>query len=250
MGENAGRRDFGRMSKCADFLKLLAGQVGRGIYVWGANGDDLAAMKDPTAWIERKETSTVNANRAIALYKKRVAAGVNPILAFDCSGLCYWAMEKIGVQKTDVSSRGLYGLCKFNSDSGMTRDDLLAGDFVFHHNGTKIVHVGVYVGDGMVIECKGRDCGVVKTKLTSYAWNRYGRNAKITRDGTAKVCVVGKSVNVRAGGKVTSRKIGVAHRGEVFALRCTAESGWYGITFRNTDAFISNKIGLTEIIYN
>ena len=32
--------------KC--FLDLLCDQVGKGIYVWGGNGEDLTAMRAPT----------------------------------------------------------------------------------------------------------------------------------------------------------------------------------------------------------
>ena len=81
------------MSELTDFLNLLRGQVGRGIYVWGGNGQDLNAMSDPIAWIERREEDPENEKRDIALYEKRKKDGVNPIQAFDCSGLVYWALH-------------------------------------------------------------------------------------------------------------------------------------------------------------
>lgn len=154
-----------------DFLDLLKGQVNKGIYVWGGDGELLSDMSDPIAWIERHETSTKDAQRAVNLYKKRVASGVKEIRAFDCSGLVYWALHTLGLQKSDLSSRGLYGLC-----DKIEKNDLRSGDLVFHHDGTKIVHVGVYVGNGQVVECKGRDYGVVLTKRTNKLyWNRFGR---------------------------------------------------------------------------
>ena len=52
--------------KC--FLDLLCDQVGKGIYVWGGNGEDLTAMSDPIAWIERREEDPENEKRDIALY--------------------------------------------------------------------------------------------------------------------------------------------------------------------------------------
>ena len=94
------------------FLALLREQVGRGVYVWGGNGELLDTMDDPERWIRRHESNAADANRAIALYRKRRQAGVERIRAFDCSGLIYWALRETGVQKTDVSSRGLYALCK------------------------------------------------------------------------------------------------------------------------------------------
>lgn len=154
----------------ANFLALIWEQINHGIYVWGGDGEIVSNMSDPIAWIERHEQSAKDAKRAVNLYKKRVAAGVKEIRAFDCSGLVYWALHKLGLQKSDVSSRGLYALCR-----QIEKKDLRNGDLVFHHDGTRIVHVGVYVGDGQVIECKGRDDGVVLTKRNKLYWNRFGR---------------------------------------------------------------------------
>lgn len=154
-----------------DFLDLLKGQVNKGIYVWGGDGELLSDMKDPIAWIERHEQNETDAKRAVNLFKKRVEKGVDEIRAFDCSGLVYWALHKLGLQKSDVSSRGLYALC-----TPIEKKDLRYGDLVFHHDGTRIVHVGVYFSDGQVIECKGRDYGVVITKRSNKTyWNRFGR---------------------------------------------------------------------------
>ena len=60
----------------------------------------------------------------------------------------------------------------------LKREDLKQGDLVFRHNGLKAHHVGVYIGNGQVIEAKGRDDGVVQRDINasgSSYWNRYGR---------------------------------------------------------------------------
>lgn len=159
------------------FLDLLRTQVGKGIYVWGGDGQNLSAMSDPVGWIERHETSAVDAERAVRLYKKRVKAGVEEIRAFDCSGLVYWALKNLGLQKTDLSSRGLYAACE-----PITEAELRPGDLVFHHDGKRIVHVGVYAGGGNYIECRGRDVGVVENKRKAGYWNRFGRWKTIKYD--------------------------------------------------------------------
>ncbi len=151
------------------FLDLLRTQVGRGIYVWGGDGQNVSAMSDPVGWIERHETSAANAARSVALYEKRLKTGVTEIRAFDCSGLVYWALHKLGLQKSDISSRGLYAAC-----DKITEAELRPGDLVFHHDGTRIVHVGVCTGEKQ-IECRGRDFGVVENKRKAGYWNRFGR---------------------------------------------------------------------------
>ena len=90
------------MATVNEFLDLLYGQVDRGIYVWGGNGENLSEMDKPIAFIERHEEDAKDEKRAIALYEQRVKDGVIDIRAFDCSGLVYWALKTLGLQKDDA----------------------------------------------------------------------------------------------------------------------------------------------------
>ncbi len=158
------------MSKHDAFIEQLRSQVGTAIYVWGGNGEIVSSMTDPEGWIKRHETSARNGTRAVALYRKLKTAKKPVIRAFDCSGLIYWCLKQIGMIASDINSRGLYGKC-----TPIEKADCVPGDLVFRHNGTKISHVGAYIGDGQTIECIGRDSGVVITKLSASYWNRAGR---------------------------------------------------------------------------
>lgn len=154
--------------KITRFIEWLKQQIGC-IYVWGAQGEtDISE-----AWIRKRETSTDNANRAIKFWKSQLAKGFKNLAAYDCSGLIVkWLLDN-GLITSDMSSRGLYSACK-----KITREELAPGDLVFRHNGIKIHHVGVYIGDGLVIEAKGRDDGVVERLIDASGksyWNRYGR---------------------------------------------------------------------------
>lgn len=155
--------------KLCGWCVFMAGNV----YVWGGQGEDLSAMADPEAWIKKRETSAANAQRAIAFYRKAVARSMLPLRAFDCSGLIVRFLQDNGLVKNDMSSRGLY-----NASTKLERAGLGAGDLVFRHNGTRIYHVGVYLGNGLVAEAKGRDDGVVIRDINASGksyWNRYGR---------------------------------------------------------------------------
>ena len=234
------------MASVKEFLDLLYGQVDRGIYVWGGDGENLSEMEKPIAWIERHESDAKDERRAIALYEQRVRDGVVDIRAFDCSGLVYWALHSLGLQKDDVSSRGLYNLCEH-----IEKSELRPGDLVFHHDGTRIVHVGVWANDGDQIECRGRDVGVVCNKRSASYWNRFGRWKTLEPgpDPAPKqtVYVKGKSVNVRVGDSVKSAKMGVAHRGNEFPLLGYGASGWYQIAYLGRIGYISNRFDLTEL---
>lgn len=164
------------MSKREEFLEAARSQVNKGIYVWGGNGENLLTMSDPEAWIRRKETSKENADRAINLFHEREEHGVAPIQAFDCSGLVYWAQKEAKIGYGDKTANGYWRECD-------PVEILQAGDLVFHHNGVKCTHVGIYNGDGYVIECYGRDKGVILSKRTDKSyWNRAGRLKKMKDD--------------------------------------------------------------------
>ena len=169
------------MSKIENFIAWLKEQVGS-IYVWGAQGETATE-----SLIRNMETSKTNIKRALALYKKRVAEGVKPKM-YDCSGLivCYFLMSNL--IDSDASASGLYDKCKVIKQS-----DLKAGDLVFHHNGTKIHHVGVYIGDNTVIHAKGRDVGVVKEKFSTNSWNRFGRYDKLQESEVKEMKVITKT---------------------------------------------------------
>lgn len=224
------------------FVQMVTDQVGKGIYVWGGNGEILDDAAFAHTWIERHETSAENAKCALALLAERTAADVRPIRAFDCSGLVYWALHSLGVQKYDVSSRGLYDLCK-----PIEQKDLVPGDLVFHYDGKQIVHVGVCVGTEQV-ECRGRDVGVVRNRRKSGYWNRFGRlPAFENEDGGTYVRIKGGSVRVREGDSTKTRCVGIVHRGERYPLMGCGPSGWYCILWRDTCAYITDKPQYTEV---
>ena len=98
------------MAKIGKFIELAKGQVNKGIYVWGAQGQLLATEVTPE-WIRKKETSTANANKAIEMYEKR--KGISGARAFDCSGLVCWSLTECGAKDKgfDKTAEGLRQLC-------------------------------------------------------------------------------------------------------------------------------------------
>lgn len=231
-----------------EFLNLIHSQVDRGIYVWGGNGENLSEMDKPREWIARHEADAKDEKRAIALFDQRVADGMTDIRAFDCSGLVYWALKTLGLQKTDLSSRGLYAACE-----KIEKAELRPGDLVFHSDGKRIVHVGVYVGTNRYIEALGRDVGVVCGTRRAGYWTHFGRwkafeNEPKPEPTAALVLVKGRSVYVRNGDNTRASVIGVAHRKETYRLIAVAPSGWYEIDFKGQIGYISNRPDLTEVV--
>ena len=67
----------------------------------------------------------------------------------------------------EVSADSLYNMCK---KKGTSMGDMpnVVGIAVFMRG-----HVGVYIGNGEVIEARGHEYGVVKTKLARRPWKRW-----------------------------------------------------------------------------
>lgn len=282
------------MSKLTDYISLLWSQVGKGIYVYGGNGEDLTAMteKQRDAYMDRREVKTLNSKtkavkytkeqniaRCKALFEKRVKAGVNPVLAFDCSGLQYWAGKQVGVIPKDISANGIYAKCE-----KIKKSEVKKGDYCFTHNGTKATHVGMYVGDDVIIECQGRDVGVVTNKLSkTTTFNAFGRYPGFDDGGDesepspeptpepttpsspvvqkyvrvkGKMRIVNgvrkadKSVRVRSGNGTDYETVGFAHSTDKlpFINQEDLYPFWYKVEYKGKDAWITSNSLYTEVI--
>lgn len=93
----------------------------------------------------------------------------------DCVGLIkgyLWSDSPTAAPKyqagQDVSANGLRQRCTEQGGIGTMPD--LPGTLVFFDG-----HVGVYVGGGEVIEARGHDYGVVRTKLKARPWTHWGK---------------------------------------------------------------------------
>lgn len=162
------------MNKLEEFINYLMEQVdNHSIYVWGGQGQ----RGITESWIRNMETSAENASRAIAFWKKQVAAGFGGVLAaYDCSGLgCDYLMDNDLIVH-DMTAEGLRRLC-----DKVTIPQ--KGDFVFRVSNNNAYHVGYVVSDDLlVVEAKGRDYGVCITRdlqTKNGYWNEYRRPAKI-----------------------------------------------------------------------
>ena len=84
------------------------------------------------------------------------AAGPN---AFDCSGLTMMAWAQAGVALPHSSS------AQYNSGPHIAESDLQPGDLVFFYS--PISHVGMYIGNGMIVHAANPSTGVTVSALHS-----------------------------------------------------------------------------------
>ena len=97
----------------------------------------------------------------------------------DCSGLFYWAFKELGGYMYHGSNTmwNKYCVAKGKLVNGMRSDGqpLKPGTAVFVlKNGSDRSHVGLYIGNGTVIEASGTKTGVITTKITNAKWAEWG----------------------------------------------------------------------------
>ena len=160
----------------SEFIRLITQHIDRAIYVWGGQGQIVTSETQ----IRRMEQTVGDADRAIALWNKRKAAGIDPVYMFDCSGLIIWALQKLALIDYDTTAHGLYIKSK-PINAGSVR----VGDFVFKVKEGRAVHIGIVTRQGYVTEAYGRDRGVIERAMTVGGWNAYGSNPFI--DTSAEV---------------------------------------------------------------
>lgn len=80
----------------------------------------------------------------------------------------------------DKSANGMRDACKEKGDINTMPE--IAGILVFMQH-----HVGVYIGNGEVIEARGHAYGVVKTKLKGRGWTSWGKCPYITYENNTNV---------------------------------------------------------------
>lgn len=97
----------------------------------------------------------------------------------DCSGLFSWAFKQLGGYMYHGSNTMFNSYCtaKGKLSKGKRTDgkDLIPGTAVFTGTEGNHGHVGLYIGDGgVVIEAKGTQAGVVKSRITDSRWTYWG----------------------------------------------------------------------------
>ena len=129
---------------------LFAGNI----YVIGNNVDGLTEdYRVPGEALSDARFAAMIAEAEKYLGMEYVWAGSSPDTGFDCSGFVCWVINHSG--NGNVGRTSAEGLRQ--QTAHVNRDDAKPGDLIFfqgtYGNGLGASHVGIYVGDGMMIHC-------------------------------------------------------------------------------------------------
>lgn len=161
------------------FKQALAEKWG---YIWGTAGETWTAAKQA----ELEKTTDKDREQGRLYGSKWIGHKVA-----DCSGLFSWAFKQLGGYMYHGSNTmwNKYCTAKGEMRNGKRTDGkpMIPGTAVFTYNKKdgKRGHVGLYIGDGWVIEAQGTKAGVVKTKVTNSKWVEWGELKGVDYSGTA-----------------------------------------------------------------
>jgi cell wall-associated NlpC family hydrolase len=91
-------------------------------------------------------------------------AGLNPAKGLDCSGIVKYVFAKLGVELPHRAAE----LAKLGDPITKDTAAMQPGDLLVFGKGKRISHVGIYVGEGMMIHASSTSHHVVETPVVKY----------------------------------------------------------------------------------
>ena len=170
-------------------------------YIWGTAGVKWTAEK------QKALEKTTDTDRAMG--RKYGSKWIGHMVA-DCSGLFSWAFAQLGGYMYHGSDTMFRKYTTYNGEliKGQRTDglELKPGTAVFTYNKTKkkYGHVGLYIGNGLVIEAEGTIKGVITSNVNG-KWTHWGElkgvdyNSEPIVVPAGKAIVTGKNVALREG---------------------------------------------------
>jgi hypothetical protein len=136
----------------------------------GGSGTDFSGVTDPriNAFLEC----------LLAQQGKPYTWGANGPDSFDCSGLVYYCLNKIGYKVGRMSAAGY---SKNSAWQYVPKGSLQAGDllFFFESKPSEITHVGIYLGDGKLINASMSYGSIIICPLTGWYVNNLSHARRV-----------------------------------------------------------------------
>ncbi len=167
-------------------LNILSGSIKSGVaysvYVAGISADEMLTFSMPVSFTYNdpdKPSTAINAKAAEILAEADKYLGIAYVYGgstpagFDCSGFTSYVFKQCGITLSR-SSRDQYA----NNGTYVKKSDLLPGDLVFFGSGGTVSHVGIYIGDGMMIHSPHTGDVVKYTSINSSYYTRNYIGAK------------------------------------------------------------------------
>ena len=179
----------------------------------------------------------------------------------DCSGLFAWSFKQLGgsIAHGSNSIWNGYLVSKGELKNGKRTDNntLKPGTAVFTSTGTRHNHIGLYIGNGIVIEAMGTQAGVTTTKITNSKWTHWGELKNVyykksdlpeqvgstmeIKEVNYKATVIGGKLNFRSAASTSSNKICQIPENIVVDVTGEISTGWSRINYQGKSGYVVSK---------
>jgi hypothetical protein len=147
-------------------------------YIWGTSG---------VLWTQARQqqlNQTTDSDREMG--RKYGAKWIGHYVA-DCSGLFRWAFKQLGSDIAHGSNSIYDRYCsshgKMNNGKRTDGGELKIGMALFTGTDKNRNHIGLYVGNGKIIEAKGTIAGVIESDIADKRWTWWGELKDVLYEG-------------------------------------------------------------------
>nr|WP_330391880.1 C40 family peptidase [Butyrivibrio proteoclasticus] len=169
--------EMGLTAKQKSHYDLLLLTKGNKEYLFADIYSDLEDPEDyhvPGEALSDAQFAVMIAEAEKYLRRAYVWGGSNPTTGFDCSGYVCWVLNHCGYHVGRTTAQGLRSRCAYVPVSEAKPGDLIFFQKTYDTTGAS--HVGIYVGDGMMIHCGNPICYTsINTKYWKQHFLCYGR---------------------------------------------------------------------------
>lgn len=207
-------------------------------YIWGTSGE---------VWTLAKQNAATR-EQTVKYGMKWVGHNVA-----DCSGLFSWAFKQLGgymYHGSDTMFRK-YTTVNGTLNSGKRTDgkELLPGTavFVWKKADQKYGHVGLYIGDGWVIEAASTQSGVIKSKVSNSKWSHWGELKGVNYEGGDEpvpegyAVVTGKRVALRKAPTTQASIIMRIDTGNTVKIENPPPSQWEYVSYQGKTGYMMKE---------
>jgi cell wall-associated NlpC family hydrolase len=120
--------------------------------------------KGPFAKLSMLQSDSIIEHTRSLLGTRYKWAGASPEKGIDCSGLVMYVFAKLGIELPHRAAE----LAKLGGSISKDTAEMQPGDLLVFGKGKRISHVGIYVGDGMMIHASSTSHRVVEAPVDKY----------------------------------------------------------------------------------
>ncbi len=135
------------------------------------------AKPHPSLAAEKRRSA--NISKMIDVAKSKLGCtyvlGAEGPKTFDCSGLVYYCLKEAGSNRRRLNAAGYSNVSDWEKISSLSTSKLKKGDLLFFYNNarSKVGHVGIYIGNGEMIDASSSNGKVVRRSCMTSYWKSH-----------------------------------------------------------------------------